>query len=65
MECKELFGRSPHEIFFGCYLVTILQIKVKVDSWNYRIVEWVGLEGTARIMNLQPPAACRATNLHI
>lgn len=50
MECKELFGRSPHEIFFGCYLVTILQIKVKVDSWNYRIVEWVGLEGIFKIM---------------
>ena len=27
--------------------------------------EWVGLEGTSRIMKLQPPATGRATNLHI
>ena len=31
----------------------------------HRITEWPGLEGTSRIMYLQPPATGRATNLHV
>jgi len=32
-----------------------------IESWNHRIREWLGLEGTPRIMKLQPPATGRAT----
>ena len=32
---------------------------------SYGITQWPGLEGTSRIMNLQPPATGRATSFHI
>ena len=28
---------------------------LRADSWNHRITEWLGLEGTSRIIKLQPP----------
>uniref|UniRef100_G1NCD4 Asparaginyl-tRNA synthetase 1 n=1 Tax=Meleagris gallopavo TaxID=9103 RepID=G1NCD4_MELGA len=34
-------------------------------SYIHRITEWLGLEGTSRIMKIQPPATSRATNLPI
>ena len=48
---------------------------LSMASWNVAVVgevklegavtEWPGLEGTSRIVNLQPPAIGRATNFHI
>ena len=36
-----------------------------VERYYHRMTEWPGLEGTSRIMNLQPPLLGRATSLPI
>jgi len=37
----------------------------KKGNEDHRIIEWLGLEGTSRIIKLSPPAAGRAINIHI
>jgi len=42
-----------------------LALYVKVAFKGYHRIEWLGLERTSRITSSNPPAAGRATNLHI
>ena len=42
-----------------------LALFLHLPSQNHRIIEWLGLEGTPRIIKFQPPCCGRATNLQI
>jgi len=39
--------------------------KTKTHPYNSHIIEWLGLEGTSRIIELQLPCHSRATNLYV
>jgi len=39
----------------------ILQLKV-IESWNHRTIGWLGLEGTLKPTQFQPPGVGRGTS---
>ena len=70
--CSFLF-RVQATVTLLAYVAEVLHVLPAIDSYSHQcytaaqITEWPGLEGTSRVMNLQPPplATGKATNLLI